>query len=80
MGPTALFNIIYRSHYTISANFYFYLQYFQQKVFNFSKISEFQTDPKPLKTFVYFSQLPVLLGIGIQPTVFLLRKYRSENL
>ena len=25
MGPTALFSIIYRSHCTISANFYFYL-------------------------------------------------------
>ena len=25
MGPTVLFSIIYRSHCTISANFYFYL-------------------------------------------------------
>ena len=33
--------IIYESHYTISANFYLNLQYFQQKVFNFSKISGF---------------------------------------
>ena len=29
MGLTALFGIIHGSHCTISANFYFYLQYFQ---------------------------------------------------
>ena len=29
MGPTAFFGIIYGSHYTILANFYLYLQYFQ---------------------------------------------------
>ena len=28
MSPTTLFGIIHGSHYTISANFYFYLQYF----------------------------------------------------
>ena len=37
---------IYGSHCTISANFYLYLQYFQQKVFSFSKINESQTDYK----------------------------------
>ena len=41
-----IFFTIYGSHYTISTNFYLYLQYFQQKVFSFSKISGFQTDPK----------------------------------
>ena len=46
MGSTALFDTIHESYCTISANFYLYLQYFQQKVFYFSKISEFQTDPK----------------------------------
>ena len=45
IGPTALFSTIHGSHCTISANFYLYLQYFQQKVFNFSKISGFQMDP-----------------------------------
>ena len=45
MGPTALFDIIHGSHGTISANFYFYLQYFQQKVLSFSKINGFQTHP-----------------------------------
>ena len=45
MGPTALFGTIYEYHYTISANFYLYLQYFQQKNFSFSKISGSQTDP-----------------------------------
>ena len=39
-----LFGIIYRFHCTISVNFYLYLQYFQQKVFSFSKISGFQID------------------------------------
>ena len=46
IGSTTLFSTIHRSHCTISANFYLYLQYFQQKVFSFSKISESQTDPK----------------------------------
>ena len=45
-GPTAFFSTIHRSHCTISSNFYIYLQYFQQKIFNFSKISGSQTDPK----------------------------------
>ena len=36
MGPSALFGTIYEFHYIISANFYLYLQYFQQKVFSFS--------------------------------------------
>ena len=40
MGLIALFGTIYGSHYTISANFSLYLQYFQQKIFSFSKISE----------------------------------------
>ena len=44
MGATALFGTIYRSHCTISTNFYLYLQYFQQKIFNFGKISESQID------------------------------------
>ena len=30
MGPIALLGTIHGSHYTISANFYLYLQYFQQ--------------------------------------------------
>ena len=29
MGSTTLFDTIYEFHYTISINFYFYLQYFQ---------------------------------------------------
>ena len=35
MDITALFGIIHESHYTISVNFYLYLQYFREKVFNF---------------------------------------------
>ena len=51
INPIALFGIINRSHCTISANFYLYLQYFQQKVFSFSKTNESQTDPKWQKFF-----------------------------
>ena len=49
MGPTTLFSTIHGFYGTIPANFYFYLQYFHQKNFNFSKISEFQIDPKRRK-------------------------------
>ena len=44
MDSTILFGTIHESRYTILANFYFYLQYFQQKVFNFKKISISQLD------------------------------------
>ena len=44
MDPTAIFCTIYRSYCTISTNIYLYLRYLQQKVFNFNKISGFQTD------------------------------------
>ena len=44
MGLTVLFSTIYKSYCIISVNFYHYLQYFQQKVFSFSKISRSQTD------------------------------------
>ena len=37
-----LFDIIYEFYYTISADFYLYLQYFQQKVLNFNKINGLQ--------------------------------------
>ena len=57
MGLIAFFGIIHGHHCTISDNFYLYLQYFQQKVFNFSKISEFQTVPKP----VHFETLEIML-------------------
>ena len=46
MGPTAFFCTIHEFHCTISVNFYLYLQYFQQKVFNFSKKSGSQTNSK----------------------------------
>ena len=44
MSFIALFGTIYRSYCIISANFYIYLQYFQQKNFNFNKISKSQID------------------------------------
>ena len=44
MDPIALFGTINEFHYTISVNFYIYLQYIQQKIFNFSKINGFQID------------------------------------
>ena len=37
IGSFAFFGIIQGSHCTILANFYLYLQYFQQKIFIFSK-------------------------------------------
>ena len=40
VGPITPFGTIHGSHHTISANFLLYVQYFQQKVFNFSKISK----------------------------------------
>ena len=43
IGHTILFDTIHKSHCTISINLYLYLLYFQQKVFNFSKISRSQT-------------------------------------
>ena len=45
MGLIALFDTIHRFHCIISINFYLYLQYFQQKIFSFSKIRGSQTDP-----------------------------------
>ena len=44
MGLTTLFGTIHEFYYTILANFYLYLQYFQQKVFSFRKISGSQID------------------------------------
>ena len=46
MSLTIFFGTIYESHYTISTKFYFYLQYFMQKNFNFSKINRFQMHPQ----------------------------------
>ena len=45
MSFTVFFDTIHMSYCTILVNFYFYLQYFLQKVFNFSKINGSQTDP-----------------------------------
>ena len=45
MGYIAFFGTIYGSHCTFLTKFYFYLLYFQQKDFSFSKINESQTDP-----------------------------------
>ena len=39
MSPTALFDTIHGSYCIISANFYLYLQYFQQKVLNETTLS-----------------------------------------
>ena len=46
MDSIAFFYTIYESYYTILANFYLYLQYFQQKIFNFYKINRSQTYSK----------------------------------
>ena len=42
MSLTALFVIIHRSHCIILANFYLYLQYFQQKSFHFQQNKQSQ--------------------------------------
>ena len=44
LGIIVFFGTIHESHYIILTNFYLYLQYFQQKVFSFSKISGHQSD------------------------------------
>ena len=49
MGSIALFGTIHEPHCIISTNFYLYLQYFQQYVFNFSKINGIQTHHSLLK-------------------------------
>ena len=46
MNYTVLFDTIHRFYCIISADFYLYLLYFQQKVFSFSKINESQIDPQ----------------------------------
>ena len=43
---TALFGIIHRFYCIILVNFYLHLQHFQQKNFNFNKISKSPMDPK----------------------------------
>ena len=53
MSLTALFSTIHESHYTILANFYLYLQYFQQKNFNFNKINGSQIDPSCVHFYVH---------------------------
>ena len=69
MDPTALFGTIHESYFTISANFYLYLQYFQQIVFSFSKISEFQTDPK---YWIFLLEVEKLARSGARGRVVLL--------
>ena len=46
IGFITLFDINHRPHCTISINFYLYLSYFHQWIFNFSKISGIQTHPR----------------------------------
>ena len=54
ISSIALFGTIYGFHCTISVNFYLYLQYFQQKIFSFSKTNESQTEPKWQIFFFFF--------------------------
>ena len=65
MGSIALFGIIHGFHCTISTNMYLYLQYFQQKVFSFNKISGSQMNPKyvVIYLFIYFYKYVVNLGV-----------------
>ena len=59
MGLTTLFGTTYRSYYTISANFYLYLQCFQQKNFSFSKISGSRTEPLLFCLLISLQSLPL---------------------
>ena len=63
MNSTTFFGISYKSHYTISANFYLYLQYFQEKVFSFNKISGSQTNPRYPFCKDYFCQFILLFSL-----------------
>ena len=60
MSLTALFGTIYSSYYTILFNFYLYLQFFQQKVFSFGKISRSQID-----LYKYHSRMYYLMKFGL---------------
>ena len=60
---TALFDIIHRFYCIILVNFYFHLQYFQQKNFNFNKISESPIDPKCMFGKNYFCQFILLFSL-----------------
>ena len=55
----ALFGVIHGSHCTISANFYLYLLYFQQKNFNFNFSTHTRTQ----------SMLPTSLSQGSFPSI-----------
>ena len=57
MSFTVLFDTIYGSYCIISTNFYLYLQYFQQKIFNFNKINRSQTNPTSFK--YYLQNFPI---------------------
>ena len=45
MVLTALFGTIHETHCTILTNFYLYLQYFQQKSFQFQQNKQFPNRP-----------------------------------
>ena len=60
---TALFGIIHRFYCIILVNFYLYLQYFQQKNFNFNKISGSPMDPKCMFGKNYLCQFILLFSL-----------------
>ena len=75
MSPTALFGIIHESHCTILTNSYLYLQYFQQKIFSFSKISGFQMDTKLSYEMKTLSQCSVHLALAKKASFFYYSAY-----
>ena len=60
---TALFGIIHGFYCIILVNFYLHLQHFQQKNFNFSKISKSPMDPKCMFGKNYFCQFILLFSL-----------------
>ena len=55
LSSTAFFGIIHESYYTISVNFYLYLQYFQQKNFSLIKLVNLKQTLKYIYIYIYIS-------------------------
>ena len=68
---TVLFGTIHGSHCIIWANFYLYLQYFQQKIFSFSKISKSSMFFNEFMSTAYFILLLLLLLLLLFIIIFL---------
>ena len=67
--PFSLFLLLFMGpNCTVLTNFYLYLQYFQQKVFNFGKINGSQIDPTST-SYIQLNKI-VLIFFGQTPKFF----------